>query len=877
MKARLEKLHQTVKQFFRRTINGAKGAISLFLVFTFAPLMSIALLLVEGVRFQNAYTLVQEVIDSSAFSSLAYMDQYLDERFGLLAMSQEKPVNDNFSKFFRANKKMLGNTVDIEDPTATGKLELSNQEIFKEQVYDYTEYTVVAQMMAEAFNLKELFDALKGNSIKQLEGYVDSAKDTVEAVETFTILAKSVTTVIKAAKEHEERIRIYNEAYQDLEDRIDDVVDALDRAIDNLAEDEDPDAIWEKSSVKSALRKARTAAENYREAARMYIAKKEQLERDIDKFLDNVKDLPDSYNEIKSRFDQYDGRTTPPPSGEVTDAEAQQDDGTKGVKEKHAGQKFLKKALETIYKAFADSVKPNYKVELQDEYEKLKTQRAEVEKLKTAITARLNEMTTTDPEAQQYMIDEYWTRQTTKGYFAPLDLQTLSGTMSTLWQNMLNSLDEMATPDQGTKDLLTGLVKIFSNLTQVSVLWDGSLDKQVVGSSFTSSTGGMNIASIIGIDSLKNMASAIQDYSDALTTNSVVGQFLKTLKAVAKMLWAIIEFLGGLITWSVNVVAKLVANVSDMVSSLAAGSPGAGMKHLLLVGYATYNNPNRISYPKGTTLSGHKFKDIFELADGHMTTSGLDGMLKGFDPSSLQTGAGGDPMFAGAIGEYMLIGSYGEKANQAATFLNMLYFRMYANAFGVFMNDGLNKLNLAGFVGWAVKLIVLLVESVMDVFLMVNGGVVPFFKTKDIWCSASGLPKYIDALRDASVLYEKDDDDIKDAVEEGKDSIKKLGSGGGEGLTTGQKVAGALNQTNYQDHLFLLVAGTVGKDALVARMQSLVQMEAQKYHGDQGLSFDLYKAYTHIETQTRYSLKAFLKFPGLQDAYDKTMTSYNGY
>ena len=117
MKARWEKLTKSLKDFFRRTINGAKGAISLFLVLTFAPLLSIALILVEGVRFQNAYALVQEVIDSSAFSTLAYTDQYLDERFGLLAMSQEKPVNDNFSKFFRANKKLLGNTVDIQDPS----------------------------------------------------------------------------------------------------------------------------------------------------------------------------------------------------------------------------------------------------------------------------------------------------------------------------------------------------------------------------------------------------------------------------------------------------------------------------------------------------------------------------------------------------------------------------------------------------------------------------------------------------------------------------------------------------------------------------------------------------------------------------------------
>ncbi len=890
MKARWEKLTKSLKDFFRRTINGAKGAISLFLVLTFAPLLSIALILVEGVRFQNAYALVQEVIDSSAFSTLAYTDQYLDERFGLLAMSQEKPVNDNFSKFFRANKKLLGNTVDIQDPSASGTLDLSDKAIFKEQVYDYSEYMVVAQMAAEALNLKELFDALKGNSIEKLEGYVESAQKTADAVEVFTTLTKSVSTVIKAAKEHEEAIQNYENDYEQLEDNIEDVVDALEQAKDNLGDEDSPDAIWEKSSVKRALRRARTASEDYRESGRMYIAKKEQLEREIDKFLDNIQDLPSSFNELKGKFEQI--RNGSAQSGtntdNVTEEQAKADDGTQGKKEQRAGQEFLKKALEAMYDVFVQSVKPNYKESLDQEFDQLRHQRAEVEKLKTALTARLNEMTTTDYEAQKYMIDEYWSRNDTHAYFSPLDLQTLSDTMSTLWENMQNTLDDIAKPDPGIKAFLISLVRVFSNLSQVGVLWDGSLDKQVVGSSFTASSGGMNLASGIGIESLKNLTSAIQDFANVLTDNSIVGKFLSLLKAVGKMLLSIIEFMGGLITWTVNVVAKLVANTADMVMALGGGvgnSVGEGMKHLLLVGYATYNNPNRISYKDGSTMTGHSFSDIFMLADGHMTSSGLDGLFKGFSEADLQTGAGGDPMFAGAIGEYMLIGSYGEKANQAATFMNMLYFRMYANIFGVFTNEGLQAMNLAGFAGWAVKLIVLIVESILDAFLLVNGGVVPFFKTKDIWCSAAGFPKYIEALRETEVLFGKDNDKAKEtneklqnALEDGKDDIKKISSpGGGDELTTGQKVKGAFNQTNYQDHLFLLIAGTVGKDALVSRMQSLVQMEAQKYHKNQGAAFDLHKAYTHVETKTQYSLKAFLKFPGLQDAYAKTMTSYSGY
>ena len=73
-----------------RLINGSKGFVSLILVVTLLPFYALAATVTEVARYQASVKGVDQAIGSSAMSTLANYDSFLLDRFGLLAMSQDK-------------------------------------------------------------------------------------------------------------------------------------------------------------------------------------------------------------------------------------------------------------------------------------------------------------------------------------------------------------------------------------------------------------------------------------------------------------------------------------------------------------------------------------------------------------------------------------------------------------------------------------------------------------------------------------------------------------------------------------------------------------------------------------------------------------------
>ena len=94
-----KKKTKRIRQFFNKYINGTKGVISLFLALVMLPFTSTALIIVESARYQNAIELVDEMLDCIGLSSIADFDSYLEDRFGLLAMSQETTPTANYNKY----------------------------------------------------------------------------------------------------------------------------------------------------------------------------------------------------------------------------------------------------------------------------------------------------------------------------------------------------------------------------------------------------------------------------------------------------------------------------------------------------------------------------------------------------------------------------------------------------------------------------------------------------------------------------------------------------------------------------------------------------------------------------------------------------------
>lgn len=86
---RVKEIAKCIRKKINKYINGTQGVISLFMAIVMLPFSSTALLIVESARYQSAIEIVDEMLDCIGFSSIAEYDSYLEERFNVLAMSQE--------------------------------------------------------------------------------------------------------------------------------------------------------------------------------------------------------------------------------------------------------------------------------------------------------------------------------------------------------------------------------------------------------------------------------------------------------------------------------------------------------------------------------------------------------------------------------------------------------------------------------------------------------------------------------------------------------------------------------------------------------------------------------------------------------------------
>ena len=129
MKKKNGNVLRRIGRFLGKYINGTKGAVSLLLALVMSPLLSTALILVESARYQDAVQLMEEIMDSSAFSTLAEYDSFLDERFGLLSISQETNINNVFGQYLEDNVPALGKSVTVNSKNASGKFALSNTDV----------------------------------------------------------------------------------------------------------------------------------------------------------------------------------------------------------------------------------------------------------------------------------------------------------------------------------------------------------------------------------------------------------------------------------------------------------------------------------------------------------------------------------------------------------------------------------------------------------------------------------------------------------------------------------------------------------------------------------------------------------------------------
>ena len=216
-----------------------KGVISIFLIIIMLPLLTSAVLLVDGTRYQSAKTMAQEAGDLAAYSTIANYNMDLKDEFGLFAMA-DQDVTAEFRKYLT---ETLGYSVDeaesysqkvqdlisssvfgggsykdadffnmynfkVENATATPLYPLSDPAVLQNQIVEYSKYRGVETIL-ERFEILSKFD--------KVDEETKEAQETMSAIENLSAIEESyVTTVSRGVADLKVKTDEYNKSLSEI-------------------------------------------------------------------------------------------------------------------------------------------------------------------------------------------------------------------------------------------------------------------------------------------------------------------------------------------------------------------------------------------------------------------------------------------------------------------------------------------------------------------------------------------------------------------------------------------------------------------------------------------------------------------------------------
>lgn len=837
------------KKFLNRYVNGTKGVISLFLVLIISPLLSVSLLLVESARYQSAVEMMDEVIDAAGFSSLADYDSYLDERFGLLALSQESDADSLFNDLLSANTASLGSSVTVNSSTADGAYALSDTDVLKQQILEYSEIMVAVETVYEGLDLDDLIAKLEEllGVDDELKDFMSKMSDVADVSTTAAEVIDFMTDILGEYSDYKEALDDYEEAFEEFEEKYDDLLEILEdaqeyeeeqEASDEDDEDDDDSSSSSSSSsdnpytskIKNALTALSTAASTYQTEA-------SDLKEALKDFVDDLTGVVENINSIAKKIYSMDTAA----------------DSTLAEQCTTSTSEWLEKIVEQLSYWVDRVVGDSYEEDAEEDEDALDEQIAALKTLQSTITAQKKKLSSSSGYTAESIADalEY------DEIYDPISIGAISSQFETETQSSINYMNALADEDDtsGGSDL-TDLMDLLDELLGLTVLYDTDLNA-IVSTSVLYTGSNMDASSSLSVAAFTNIIDACNDFLDGLTSLNVI----KALKALGEFLVALVEFIGAIVSW----IAEFAVNIVTFASQGAS----EWYNSLLLYGYAAYNLPNRTNYSSGKTLAGYSYSKIFKLSGGG-SSSASDGSLKSLSDISWTT-AGSDTMFNGAELEYILTGSTSELQNQAAVFFNLYMLRILLDI-GFIMSDTYvaAMASAASVASWAVYLFEIIAEPLVETIVLVNGG------SEYLWNDVVYLtPAGISILYDDLTSIVKSNGSIpstlastiSDKIEShfGKSSARK------KALEADCKL-----DAGYTEHLLLLMMLTVNQEDYMDRLQNIIQMEAKENYD---YSFDLSESYTYLYLDVDYTLNAMFNLDALTGSglFTVNSTQYIGY
>jgi len=683
---KIKQFCKRVGTFFNRYINGTKGAVSLLLALVVSPLLSTALLLVESARYQNVVELIEEIMDSSAFSALAEYDSYLDERFGLLSVSQGTDINATFADYLTTNVDAVGSSVSLNSYSASGQFALSNTDVLKQQLLEYSEITVAAEVVTEGFDVDKLLEEL----VKALE--LDEIQEEIEAVtsgaEVASEVEKLIEAIIDAKKQFTDKyqpaLTAYRNAYTKFKEKALELIEALEAAEADLEEGDDPESIYDDSDVKDAIKALKKARDTYKNAASTLKSELSTLKGHIDSMMSALNKLPEKLADFENN----------------TSDSSLADDCTTSTYE------WLLIITDQITTTLNNTIGDDYKDKIDSETRALQNQ---ITKL-----GNLEDKTITSD----------WDENKINSEYGRVSINSIPNSFATMLETLISKLNDEAAVDSDAEAQMSDLLDIVGQLLGVSGLYDGNLNA-VVSTGCLHANTSMSLSAQMSIQSLTDLLNACESFTDGITSLNII----KAVKALGTLLVSIAEFLASIVLW----VGETLVNLYTFVTS----GPKEWYNSLLLYGYGAYNLPNRTNYNSGKTVTGYSFNKIYSLAGGTNGSANITGSLKQL--STIGNASGSDRMFKGAEAEYVLVGSTSELQNQSVAFFDLYLFRLVLDLIPVLKNTEVSAISaLAGPGAWVVKLAIALAEPMLDCIVLVNGGKEYLIK-QTVYLSYSGF------------------------------------------------------------------------------------------------------------------------------------------
>lgn len=872
MKRKIVEIYKQWCIWMHRYINGVQGAISLFLALCMLPLVSTALLLVESVRYQSAMQLLGELIDSAQLSTLAHYDDYLDERFGMMSLSQDsfygsgnmnETLTTCFTSYLDENKNLLGKSVSVNSSIVTGAFPLSDPDILQRQVLEFSETMVPVKLAEEGLASIDLVEP-----ILKIMGISKEQKESMDLVETVADdalnMSQSLLDVSNAIldagddwKKFDDKRQAYQQAYTQFKDAILELVTVLqteeaaqnannaDNSMeDSNAENEDHPTqanTGESQEVTTAKSAVVEAAKDYKKAANEMISPAEAYYDDATQLLSTISQVIKSYTDINSEVNKVEknveqvsktggaAQNNHNTSSNNTETKNNQTNGSNVSSNNPTGI-----ALKAVTDVFEDINQQNWDI------------------FRQSVNDQINKL---EEFIQNQPVTSTWTDAKVKNEYRPVDTTMFGNNV----QTTLNTLAESIIPkmDESSIDNLKNMSNLLGQVVNLEFFWDSNLNAKVSGlynsvpaELFSWSGDGLQKI-ITGIDKLVNCFDA-----EKWSWWTVI----EFCRSILSIVGGLLLFLSGLIIFFGSLTGSILKRIFQ---------PTELGKRLLMAGYATYNLPSRTTVRSGKkTLTGYSYSNVLYLAGGQMT-SNFGGSLEHLaDTNSLTVP---NDMFYGAELEYLFVGEDDEITNQISTFTALIDLRCIVAFVLTYKDVAINSLatgaNVFPAMGLLIRFLVALLEGILDTMVLVNGGKVAIINKK---LYVTHINQWIKDVLQNSMISRI----AKDRIQSMTGGLKDKGS---------QSNQNALNITafnmDYNMHIWLMILLMTDETEYWKRLQNLIQMEGKVSANTRSETFSLDDAYTYLYSDVNCTLNPMFNLDMLTEngLFTFQQTGYSGY